>query len=319
MLIELAPDPIMVPTSVVVGRPALWRRVLGALAPYLYMFPAIAVFVFWIYRPLVQTVQYSFDDWNLLPTTPRVNVGWANYKTLFHLSAFWQSLLTTAFFIGGLLVFGVVLPLIIGGLSQQVGKRAQSFYRAILFLPVLVAPLVAAAIWSFLLAPNGGLVNQVTAWFGAAPQNWLFTDTEARFSIVIIAGWKVLGVSVLIVAAGLAAINTDYYDAAAIDGASRLRTFREVTLPLLSPSLLFLVITAVLVGEAQIIFPLLTTLTQGGPGTSTTDIYYLLYTNGFSSFNVGLAAAGATIFFILFAAVGFVAVWLLDRFSFHDN
>jgi multiple sugar transport system permease protein len=316
---ELAQPTVYLPRSVTLERPRVYRRVGSAIAPYLYLAPVLAGFGIWVYRPLIQTVQYSFVEWNLVPTTPKVNVGWANYRTLLSLPAFWQSLGTTGIFIAGMILFGVLIPLGIGGLTQQIGRRAQRTYRAILFMPVLVSPLVAATIWSFLLAPNGGLINQTAGWVGVSPLNWLFDPTPARISIVLITGWKVLGVSVLIVAAGLATINTEYYEAAAIDGASRWRVFRAVTLPLLSPSLLFLFVTAVLVAEAQVIFPLLVGLTQGGPSNATTDVYYLLYTYGFSSFNVGLAAAGAVIFFFLFAAVAIACVALLDRISFYDD
>jgi multiple sugar transport system permease protein len=123
---------------------------------------------------------------------------------------------------------------------------------------------------------------------------------------------------VLIVTAGLAAISPEYHEAATVDGASRWQLFRRITLPLLSPTLLFMVITSVLL-SSQIIFPLLTSLTQGGPSNATTDIYYLLYTFGFSSFNVGLASATAVLFFIVFGIIAVILVQLLERFSIYDS
>jgi multiple sugar transport system permease protein len=309
----------LAPAVTRVERAPLVRRVAALAAPYLYLLPVLICFGVWIYRPLVQTVQYSFYNWNLLPSTPKIGVGWANYSAVFNLPQFWQAVGTTGVFIAGMVVFGVLLPLVVGGLTHQIGTKSRNVYRAVLFLPVLISPLVAALTWNFLLAPNGGAVNQLTGVFGAAPVNWLFDAVAAKFAIVIIAGWKVIGVSVLIVAAGLAAINEDYYAAAAADGASRWQTFRQVTLPLLTPSLLFLLIVAVLISEAQVIFPLLVGLTQGGPNYATTDIYFLLYSYGFTSFDVGLASAAAVIFFVIYAVLALVAVALLDRYSFYDN
>lgn len=311
-------DPVP-PTVTTVERPSLGRRIAAAAAPYLYLLPVMVAFGVWVYRPLVQTVEYSFYDWNLLPTTPKVGVGWSNYAAVLRLPQFWHSLETTGIFIVGMILFGVLVPLGVGGLTHQVRAGARSVYRALLFLPVLVSPLVAALAWNFLLAPNGGAVNKIIGVFGFSSVNWLFEPTAARISVVLITGWKILGVSVLIVAAGLAAINNDYYDAAAADGASRWQTFRQVTLPLLTPSLLFLLIVAVLISEAQVIFPLLVGLTQGGPDYATTDIYYLLYSYGFTSFDVGLASAAAVIFFVIYAVLALVAVALLDRYSFYDN
>jgi multiple sugar transport system permease protein len=294
------------------------RRVGRLFEPYWYLLPALAGLGIWIYRPLVETFDYSFYSWNLLPTTPKLNVGWHNYSSLLHMPALWQAVGTSLLFMGGLLVFGLGLPVLIGTAAQRLSPRARSAYRALIFLPVLVSPVVTATVWQFLLAPSGGVVDTVLSWLGLKQTNWLAQPNTAKFAVVAISGWKVLGVSVLIVTAGLAAISSDYYEAAAIDGASRSQIFRRVTLPLLSPTLLFLFITAVLL-SSQIVFPLLNVLTQGGPQGSTTDIYYFLYQYGFTSFDVGLASAAAVCFFVVFAAIAIVCIRLLERFSFHDN
>ena len=318
MLIEVTQAQLELPApvdSAIVSTP---RRVLKYAEPYLYLLPAVVGLGLWIYRPLVETFTYSFYRWNLLPTTPKVNVGWSNYSTLLHTSALWQAVGTSGFFLVGLLLFGLVLPLLIATLAQHVSPRASSFYRAVIFLPVLVSPIVTATIWEFLLSPVGGFVDTVLGWLGFAHTNWLQQLNTAKYSIAITSGWKVLGVSVLVITAGLAAISTEYFEAAEVDGASRAQTFRRVTLPLLSPTLLFMFITVVLL-SSQIIFPLINALTQGGPEGSTTDIYYFLYQYGFQSFNVGLASAAAVCFFLVFGAVAIVCVRLLDRFSFYDN
>ena len=306
------------PTSVVRERSSRGRRFTSFSEPYLYLVPALIGLFAWIYRPLVETLDYSFYRWNLLPTTPKVNVGWSNYTTLLHMPALWKAVGTSGFFLVGLLIFGLFLPLLIATLAQHVSVRASKFYRALIFLPVLVSPIVTATLWEFLLSPVGGFVDTVIGWFGFAPTNWLQQLNTARYAIAITSGWKVLGVSVLVITAGLAAISTEYFEASAVDGASRLQTFRRVTLPLLSPTLLFMFITVVLL-SSQIIFPLVNALTQGGPEGSTTDIYYFLYQNGFESFNVGLASAAAVCFFAVFAVIALVCVRLLDRFSFYDN
>lgn len=317
MLVEAPPPAPVIPAAPsAVSRRRLARRLGAAAVPYLYLTPALAGFGLWIYRPLVQTFQYSFLRWNLLPQAPRVGVGLENYRQLLRLPALRSALGATGIYMAGMIVLGVVLPLGIGLATQGLGGRARAIYRGVLFVPVLVSPIVAATIFDLLLAPDGGLVNTVVHWFGAAPVNWLVAPSASRLSIVMISGWKVLGVSVLIVAAGLATINGELYEAAAIDGATRGRTLRELTLPLLSPTLLFLVVVSVLL-SSQIIFPLLNTLTQGQSGTS--DIYYLLYTYGFTSFNVGLASAAAVLFFLAFALVAVGCVALMDRWGFYDS
>jgi multiple sugar transport system permease protein len=301
-----------------VAMPSLRRKVVGRAEPYLYLLPALLGLIVWVYRPLVETFDYSFYNWNLLPTTPKLNVGWSNYSQLFHLPQLGQVIGTSCFFIVGLIIFGLLIPLLIGTVIENVSLRSRSLYRALIFLPVLVSPVVTATVWQFLLAPSGGFVDTVLGWLGLDQTNWLQQPNTAKYAVALISGWKVLGISVLIVTAGLAAISTEYYEAAAIDGASRAQVFRRITLPLLSPTLMFMFITAILL-SSQIIFPLLNVLTQGGPEGSTTDIYYFLYSNGFTSFNVGLASAAAVCFFIVFGLLAIGCVKLLDRFSFYDN
>lgn len=300
------------------ARPAVSRRLLGGAAPYLYLVPALAGLVVWIYRPLVETFQYSFYSWDMLPTSPMVGVGWHNYEQLFHLPALWQALGTTGFFMVSLVIFGVGLPLLIGMMGQNVSPRSQGVYRALIFLPVLISPVVAATLWEFLLAPNGGLIDTVLGWFGLGQPNWLQQPDTVKYAIAAITGWKQLGVSVLVLTAGLAAISPEYSEAAAIEGASRFQVFRRITLPLLSPTLIFMFITAVLFAS-QVVFPLVNVLTQGGPEGASTDIYYFLYQYGFTSFNVGLASAAAVCFFLAFGVLALACAWLLERFSFYDN
>jgi multiple sugar transport system permease protein len=303
--------------SVRTRRP-LARRLLDAVPPYLYLLPLLIGLAIWIYRPLVQTAVYSFDSWNLLPTSSPVFVGWKNYLHVLTLPQLGPALATTGLYLGGMIVAGVLLPVIVGTVVNSVGPRARLTYRALIFVPVLLAPVVVAAIFGFLLAPHDGLITQAVALVTTPPANWFTDPSAARWSIVMMSAWKVLGVSVLIVGAGIAGVDPVYHEAAQIDGASRGQVFRRLTLPLLSPTILFLAITAVLL-SSQAIFPLINSTTLGGPAGASTDIYYLLYTYGFTSFDVGTASAAAVLFFLAFGVIAVVCIRLLDRWSFHDN
>lgn len=320
MLIETLPPAATIALPDVPGGRSRGRgqRLLRALPPYLYLLPLFVGLGIWIYRPLVQTAIYSFDSWNLLPTSEPQFVGWKNYVHVLTLAQLGPALATTGLYLGGMVVCGVLLPVLVGTVVTGVGPRARAVYRALVFVPVLLAPVVVAAIFGFLLAPHDGLITQAVALVTAPPPNW-FTDPDAaRWSIVLMSSWKVLGVSVLIVGAGIAGIDPQYQEAAHIDGASRGQVFRRLTLPLLSPTILFLAITAILL-SSQAIFPLINSTTLGGPAGASTDIYYLLYTSGFTSFDVGTASAAAVLFFLAFGAIAVVCIRLLDRWSFHDN
>lgn len=296
------------------SRPSPVRRLLRAAPPYLYLAPALVLLVVWTYRPLVQTAQLSFYSWNLLPTTPMTPVGTGNYERLLDLPELGDSVWRTVWVIVGLLPFSVVVPVLAGLLTRHVHGRMRTVYQALVFAPMLVAPVASAAVWQWLLAPRAGAVNRVLG----STTNWLQESGPAQFVVIVVTGWHVLGFAVLIVSAGLSGISGDYGEAASLDGATRWQTTRWITLPLLSPTLVFLCLMTVLL-SAQWTFPLIETLTQGGPADATTNIYYLLWDLGFRSYDAGLSAAAGMLLFVAFALVAAGLVWLSDRLTFHDN
>ncbi len=317
MFVELA-DPAATPappgTAVPPARQSRARLLARAATPYLYLAPALILLVIWTYRPLVQAVQLSFYSWNLLPTSVAVPVGTANYQRLFELPALGDSVWRTVVLIFGLLPFSIVVPVLVGLLTREIRGRARTVYQALVFSPMLVAPVASAAVWQWLLDPSAGAVNQVLG----TSVNWLQEPASAPFAIIIITGWHILGFSALIVSAGLAGINNDYAEAAQLDGATRAMITWRITLPLLSPTLVFLTLMTILL-SAQWTFPLIDALTQGGPSAATTNVYYLLWDYSFHNFDAGMGAAAGMVLFVGFGLIATVLVWLSERLTFHDN
>ncbi|MGY3556160.1 carbohydrate ABC transporter permease [Williamsia sp. R60] len=291
-----------------------WSRLTRGVVPYLYLTPALILLVVWTYRPLVQAVQLSTVSWNLLPASPMKSVGTDNYEQLFELPALGDAVWLTVGLIIGLLPFTVVVPVVIGFAMRGVSVRSSRIYQGFIFAPFLVAPVAGAAVWRWLLDPSGGIVNRVLG----TDHNWIYDKNTAQLAIIVITGWHLIGFAVLAVAAGLAGISSDYDEAAQLDGATRLQIGRRITLPLLSPTLVFLTLMTILL-SAQWSFPLIDTLTQGGPAGATTNIYYLLWDYGFHSFNAGLSAAAGIVLFLGFGVVAGFLVWLSERITFHDN
>lgn len=289
-----------------------------ALAPYLYVLPATALLIVWTYLPLAQTVELSFFDWNLIPTQPKQPVGFANYATVLSLpelhQALWNTLIYTVAFLGVL----VALPVIFALLSRQVAGRAKTVYQALIFVPFLVTPVATSAIWRWMFAPEGGTIPAVARTLGIELGNVFREPDSSLWAVVVIVGWQMLGFGVLVVSAGLAGISPDYGHAAATDGATAAQITRRITLPLLSPTLVFLGLMTILL-SAQWTFPIIDLATQGGPGGSSTNIYYLLYQFGFRNFDAGLSAAAGTVFFLGFGLIALLFVELSERLSFHDN
>ncbi|WOP19515.1 sugar ABC transporter permease [Raineyella sp. LH-20] len=299
--------------------PVTKRRRKVVIAPYLYVLPAITLLVMWIYRPLVQTFQLSFYRWNLLPTAPRTAVGFKNYATLMQDQDLGRAVLNTIIYILAFLLFSVVLPLVIALLSQRVHGRAKTIYQALIFVPFLVTPVATVAVWRWLFDPYDGIiVVTLRGLFGWDIGSVFRDQAGAMIAIIIIVGWQMLGFGVLVMSAGMAGISTDYSEAASVDGAGGRSILWRITLPLLSPTLLFLALMTILL-SAQWTYPMIDILTQGGPDNATTNVYYLLYEIAFNNFDAGMAGAAGTVFFIVFGVIALVLVRLSDKFSFYDN
>jgi multiple sugar transport system permease protein len=296
------------------ARPSLARRMLAATPPYLYLLPGVASLVLWTYKPIIEAVQLSFYHWNLLPNSPRTYVGLDNYRQIFTLPQLRGAAKNTLWYILGLVPFAIVLPTAIALAIRDLGGRSRTVYRALVFLPMLVAPVPAAAVWRWLL-DSKGVVNHA---LGLGDYSWLREERTALIAILAICAWQILGFATLVISAGLTGISSDYAEAAEMDGASRWQVTRWVTLPMLRSTLLFMLLITVLL-SGQWTFPLLDVLTQGGPADSSTNIYYLLWEFGFRSLDSGLASAAGIAFFLVFAVVAAVLVKLADRYSFADN
>jgi len=294
-------------------RAAAWR-----ISPFFYLAPAAVTLILWIYWPLIDAFRLSFYEWNMLATSPMTFVGWQNYANIFALPKFWQALQNTAVYVLGLLPLAVILPLAIAIYTHDLPSRSRAVYRAIIFVPMIIAPVVAAAVWRWLLDPGHGMVNEAIALFGARPVRFLQDPKIAIWTIIALTGWKLIGFSTLIFSAANANINPSLIEAARMDGASKWQVIRDIRLPLLRSTILFLTLMTILLG-AQWSFSYINVLTGGGPLGATTNIFYILWDFGFSTLSVGWSSAAAVILFLGFGTLAFVLFRLTDRYAFHDN
>lgn len=288
------------------------------IAPWLYIAPATLTMLVWIYWPLLDALRLSFYQWNMLPHAPMRFVGLENFNRIFALPKFWNAVSNTGIYILGLLPMSVLLPLAIAIWTEDRPPRLRNLYRAIIFVPMIIAPVVGAAVWRWLLDPGHGMVNVGLTALGLEPVKFLSDPDLAIWTIIFITGWKLIGFSTLILAAANANINPSLIEAARMDGATRWEIIRDIRLPLLRSTALFLVMMTVLLG-AQWSFAYIHVLTGGGPMGSTNNIYYLLWDFGFSTLSVGWSSASAVILFLGFGVLAFGLFKLIDRYSFHDN
>ncbi|MFG3701349.1 carbohydrate ABC transporter permease [Micromonospora sp. NPDC047620] len=284
------------------------------LTGYLFIAPQLLGSVAFVILPLILVVWYSLHEWNVLAGTFEF-VGAENYSALADDSNLGAVLRATGLFSVGLVVFNLGLALLLAVLLNQ-KLRGTIVFRTLFFSPVVVSLVAWTIVWGFLLQDNGG-VNGLLDTVGVDGPNWLRGEGTAMLSVVVVQVFKNVGLNMVLFLAALQGVPAEMYEAAEVDGASRIRQFWRITVPLISPTILLTSIITV-VGSLQV-FAQIAVLTQGGPGTSTTVLVYYLYQQAFQFHHFGY---GATLSIVLFAIVLALTVlqWQMrKRWVFHES
>ena len=281
-----------------------WRRDLTGWA---FAAPFVILFGVFLAIPILVSFVLSFTSFNQRDLVNPIGtsfVGLDNYGRLLSDPKFWKSLINTFYFVG----VGVPLTLAIGlliasALSRGITKFRTAF-RVGYYLPVITSIVAIAVVWRFLLNPDIGLINVALGSIGIQGPDWLASKTLAMPSIIAMAVWRNLGFAMVVFIAGLQAIPVSLYEAASIDGAGRWSAFRYVTLPMLRPTILFmLVITTI--GYLQL-FEEPFVMTDGGPLDATLSVTMYMYQQGFEFFKQGYASAIAYVLFVIVAVIAFL-------------
>ena len=290
----------------------------SSLRPWVFIAPVVASLALWVYLPLFQAFILSFYEWNLLPTSEKVFVGLENYESLLRLPEMRHALWNTLLYIVGLFPMSVFIPLAIAIFTHDLTGRWRNIYRTLIFVPMIIAPVVVAIIWRWLLNRDHGLVNVWLDAIGFSRLGFLEDSRYALWAMIFITGWKLTGFSTLLFSAANGNIDKSYIEAARIDGATRWQIIRDVRLPLLSPTILLLSMMTILLG-AQWSFTYINVLTHGGPLKSTTNIYYLLWDYGFGNLSVGWSSAAGMIAFCGFSVLAYFCLRAMNKRAIYDN
>lgn len=280
---------------------------------YLFASPFIIGFLAFVAFPMAYAVWLSFHSWNLLGD-PQF-VGFSNITRVFtndraNLSL-WNSAFYTVFAVPLQLIISFALALI---LVQKI--RARDFYRSGFYLPIII-PLVAWSVaWQRILHPEFGMLNEVLSWFGVPGQPWLFDPSLAKPAFIIMSLWMI-GRQMVIFIAGLGNIPPSLLEAASLDGAGPLRRLWHITIPLMSPLILFNGIMAV-INSFQTFIPA-KIMTEGGPENATLFAVLNIYNEGFKFFNMGFAAVLAWEFFIIVMAFTFIQFYLSKKWVYYED
>ena len=279
------------PTSTVLGRS--WASRVQRARPWPYLLPFAASMVIWVYGPLAGTIGLSFLRWDLT-SGPGQFVGLANYRSLLADSDFGNAAWQTALYAVGLLATSIVLPLALAIALWRRPGRAAYVYRCLLFVPMVLAPVATAISWQFVLNPLQGVVHEGFDAVGLAAPNWLGDPHTALGSIVVITSGKLIALNTLLLSAALSTVDPDTVEAARLDGATEGRITRRIVVPQIGRTVVLLgMLTIVYAGQWT--FANISVLTQGGPQNNTDNVYYRLYTYGFTYFDIGQASAGSVL------------------------
>lgn len=280
------------PAPAAVVRPARAGRAPGrrAITPYLFLAPFFIVYAIFLLYPVIDAFRLSFNE--RIGISSPTFVGLENYRTLFEDDRYLKALLNTTLYAGASLFILSPLALLLALAVRSFlvpSTNLKSFYRIAYFLPNITSFVVIALMFGLVFDANYGLLNAFLEAIGQPTHNWLRSEDLALPSIVLVAIWTFLGINSLYFLAGLQNIPDELSEAAQLDGATRFQVFWTVTLPLLKPTILFVVVQAIIFSYQIFDIPFL--MTRGGPSDATLTLAVYLYEIGFQRFDQGYAAA----------------------------
>jgi multiple sugar transport system permease protein len=286
-------------TRAIVAPTGKRRRRGDAKVALFFIAPAALGFLAFYLIPSLRGIWFSFTDQNLIGAGEFVGVD--NYTRMFGDPLFWNALGVTVEYVVINIGVQTVLAVAIAVLMHRLTRSA--VVRGIILLPYLVANVVVALVWFWMMDYSTGIINVFLDAIGGDRMAFFGNETLAIPTIALINVWRYVGYTALLVFAGLQTIPTQLYEAAALDGASEVRMFRSITLPLLRP-VLALVLVITVVGSFQI-FDTVAVTTQGGPINSTRVIYYYIYQQAFEKFDLGYASAMSVFLLVVLALVAY--------------
>ncbi|MFG3530904.1 carbohydrate ABC transporter permease [Streptomyces sp. NPDC047917] len=270
-------------------------------AGMLMVAPALLHASLWIGLPVVASVVLAFTKYDVL-TAPQF-VGLDNFTEMLDDAVFRKSIVNTVIYTFFTVPFGMMLGLLVA-LALHTGLKARGIFRTAVFLPQVTATVAIALVWLWIYNPGNGLLNTLLSFLGIDGPAWLASTSWAMPSVILVGIWQGIGMKMLIYLAALQSLPKELYEAASVDGASKVRQFFSITLPLLKPATFFVLITSMI--SAFQSFDQIYILTDGGPANSTTMMTYEIYKSAFREFRVGYACAQSLVLFVLL--MGFTLV-----------
>lgn len=276
---------------------------------YLFLLPSLVAFAVFIVFPVVASFYLTFTKYDIL--TPPQLIGLKNYQYMVNGDPiFWKVLGNTVYYSIVQVPLNTVVAL---GLAVALNQKLRGVvaFRTLYFVPVVSSIIAVAIVWRWIYDADWGILNWLISYVGIPKQNWLFDPTLAMPSVIAMNVWKNMGYNMVLFLAGLQGIPEVYYEAARIDGARGWHLFRHITLPLLSPVMLFVLVISVI--NSFQVFGAIYIMTKGGPLDATNVLVYHLYFKAFQDLQMGYAAALAWVLFSFLFVVTFFQTRLAKR------
>ena len=273
------------------------------LAAYLFLAPTLIILGVFVYLPIIESFRLSMNRVEPFGSD-EIFVGLDNYTRLLGSGEFWNNVVVSLFFMIGTVPVGIAIAVAIALLLSYPVRHLSWLHRTLIFVPVVISSAVAGVLFRWLYNPVVGHLNTWLDAIGIDGPEWLTSSDWALFAVTVTVVWRQLGFNVIIALAGIQNIDEQLYEAAKVDGASPLRRIWHVTLPMLSPTLFFLLVVNVITSLQA--FGEINILTDGGPGEATTNLVYSVFVDAFvgTSFR-GLASAQAFLLAVLIIFISF--------------
>jgi len=297
-----------------VPRRGLSRRFRRNLPGYLFILPWLLGLIVFTLGPFIASLYLSFTDWRILGTPKWV--GFDNYERILTRDPLFRTTLKNTVYYAIFHVVGVNVVAL--ALAQLLNQKLRGFvlFRTLFYLPTVTSGVATALVFSLMFNGNTGIINAALRLFGIKGPNWLFSETWTMPALITISIWD-LGVPMLIYLAALQNVPTELNEAAMIDGANRWQRFRNVLLPLISPTIFFNVMVSV-IGSFKV-FTLAKVITEGGPANSTLVYVLYLYRQAFESLRMGYATALGWILFLIIFALSAIQILASRRWVYYES
>lgn len=298
------------------------QKAAGLLTASPFLLPSLIGMLIFSVLPLIISGLISLTDWNGLAalTAPGFFqehfIGLENYKKILSSAEFWRTLGNTAEYIILYIPLMLAASLLVATLLSQ-ARRGIGFFRVVYYIPVLTSWVAASLIWKTVLSPQYGALNGILSIFGIQGPGWLTDEKWAMPAIVLVSVWKDMGFFGLILLSGVVGINKTYYEAADLDGANGWVKFTRITLPLLTPSIFYVLIVGMI--NAFQLFPQIMIMTGGGPNGATQVMVERIYNYGFRYYRMGYASAFSWILFAIIMVFTAIQMKGQERWVHYDN